>query len=752
MLVHARRHDLGARCPKFSGLMVAPATFFPFWSTVCLHLHASTMPSRPMNKGRSNDHDFVPPTQYKPSRTRDKPPGFSPLKLIPGFKAMDLNRTTSSSQLPETIDSSSPEALFTLFFTTSVIDRIVRCTNVNAEKIRADPVASRAKNIRFHDSYNQRPWKPVTSSEILAYLGILIYMGIHVEPFINNYWNIDGEASPVHRAVRNTMGQTRWKQIHRYFHVWEPALDLSSSNRTARPHEKVDPLAKLLLPAFQQYWKPTTDVAIDECIEGFTGRTADTVNIPTKPTPIGFKIWVLGDKGYVFDLLWHVKGDGKDEGPQGLRATWEKQGFSKTQAVVLELMSRMPNQGKGHAVHLDNLFTSSKLLTTLRQKGIGAAGTVRTGQTRREVNDEKRQGEQSSQALAQDDAQDELALDDDQDELALDVDFNGSSAVRQQLDLVDEIRQDMHTGRVLRSQSRSQGRTTRAKKPEKEKNFGMNEKLVELKTKWSNHIAWGELYGCLSSDKKVLQLAWKDAQIVLFMTTLVDAHTTVSRLRKRPNKKDKWIKQTFGDEPVKRLEIPDFIDMYNHLMNGVDRADQIRTYYRVNRGNYRTWKPLWNYLFQTTICNAALIWMDKGNSTKKQGGHLKFRTKLASQLMANSSSSKHTTPVDGFGVRTNLASHVTTDKDGCGGTHEVLSRDGKPCKACMAQSRTAQKGEKRKALSELSGNSVRINEEGEKSRKPRAPRTKYGCSVCQIHLCQGGTCWEEHIQLSKLVD
>jgi len=186
----------------------------------------------------------------------------------------------------------------------------------------------------------------------------------------------------------------------------------------------------------------------------------------------------------------------------------------------------------------------------------------------------------------------------------------------------------------------------------------MNEKLTELKTKWSNHIAWGELYGCLSPDQKVLQLAWKDTQIVLFMTTLVDASTTVSRVRKRPNKKDKWIKQAFGDQPFKRLKIPDFIDMYNHLMNSVDRADQIRTYYRTNRRNYRTWKPLWNYLFQTTICNAALIWIDQGHSTKKKGGHLKFRTKLASQLMAHSSSSKYTSPADGFGVRTNLVSHI----------------------------------------------------------------------------------------------
>jgi len=53
----------------------------------------------------------------------------------------------------------------------------------------------------------------------------------------------------------------------------------------------------------------------------------------------------------------------------------------------------MPNQGKGHAIHIDNLFTSSKLLATLQKYGIGAAGTVRTGHTWREVNDEKRQRE-----------------------------------------------------------------------------------------------------------------------------------------------------------------------------------------------------------------------------------------------------------------------------------------------------------------------------------------------------------------------
>jgi len=142
------------------------------------------MPSRPMNKGCSNDHDFVPPTQYKLNRTNNQLPDLSLLESILKFNALDLNNAEGSSHIPHTIDSSSPEAIFSLFFTDSVLDLIVRCTNLNAERARADPVTSRALNIRFHDSLNQKPWKPVTSYDILTYLGIQIYMAIHIEPHI----------------------------------------------------------------------------------------------------------------------------------------------------------------------------------------------------------------------------------------------------------------------------------------------------------------------------------------------------------------------------------------------------------------------------------------------------------------------------------------------------------------------------------------------------------------------------------------
>jgi hypothetical protein len=63
------------------------------------------------------------------------------------------------------------------------------------------------------------------------------------------------------------------------------------------------------------------------------GRTKETVNLPSKPIPKGFKIWVLANQGYVLDRLYHTKSD--DGGPGDLDDFWtDDKGFSKTQAVV----------------------------------------------------------------------------------------------------------------------------------------------------------------------------------------------------------------------------------------------------------------------------------------------------------------------------------------------------------------------------------------------------------------------------------
>jgi Transposase IS4 len=49
------------------------------------------------------------------------------------------------------------------------------------------------------------------------------------------------------------------------------------------------------------YWIPSTNLTINEIMLKFEGRTTQKITIPSKPIPIGFKIFALGDSGYTYN-------------------------------------------------------------------------------------------------------------------------------------------------------------------------------------------------------------------------------------------------------------------------------------------------------------------------------------------------------------------------------------------------------------------------------------------------------------------
>ena len=187
-------------------------------------------------------------------------------------------------------------------------------------------------------------------------------------------------------SLRN-ISRTRFEQLDRYFRCTEPWPDCDPTPRST--FDRVDKPAEYIRLTCKKLYRPGTHLAVDETIERFMGRTPEIVNIPTKPTPEGFKIWVLANEGYILDWLWHARGD--KAGPVDLDETFTEEGFSKTQAVVLDLLTQHDTESneplyppRKHVVWLDNLFTSVKLLTRLRELGIRGAGTVRTTRTERE--------------------------------------------------------------------------------------------------------------------------------------------------------------------------------------------------------------------------------------------------------------------------------------------------------------------------------------------------------------------------------
>lgn len=94
------------------------------------------------------------------------------------------------------------------------------------------------------------------------------------------------------------------------------------------------------------------------------------------------------------------------------------------------------------------------------------------------------------------------------------------------------------------------------------------------------------------------------------MSTISNGKDKVKKMRKRPAKSSAnaaTSRAPFGPSTIKELPIPEFIDIYNHFMNGVDIADQLRMYYTTQRIHMKNWKALWHFPLDVIIVNAYKI-------------------------------------------------------------------------------------------------------------------------------------------------
>jgi hypothetical protein len=108
---------------------------------------------------------------------------------------------------------------------------------------------------------------------------------------------------------------------------------------------------------------------------GFTGQSGAILKIPSKPISEGYKAWAIAQDGYIIAWIWHAK----KKGPIGIPLVPKELGNNRTGAVVLFLLDLLPKVPSfPYMVYLDNLFTSTKLLRLLRERGYGAVGTCRT--------------------------------------------------------------------------------------------------------------------------------------------------------------------------------------------------------------------------------------------------------------------------------------------------------------------------------------------------------------------------------------
>lgn len=237
------------------------------------------------------------------------------------------------------------------------------------------------------------------------------------------------------------------------------------------------------------------------------------------------------------------------------------------------------------------------------------------------------------------------------------------------------------------------------------------------------------------------------------MTSCIVGSNFVERERRRPattSNNSRQTRKVFGNAARKWLPIPEFIDMYNHFMNGVDTADQMRSYYTSLKIHRRTWKPLFHFLLDTTVTNAYKLSSYAANGWPKRSGHKKFLEALITSLFESSAREP----------RSNR-SRITMDKIKW---HPVvvhgykavkINEKQKACAACFAVGRKSRikKLSRRKPLCELSVNTTKQSRESQDFKRPqRAPRTTYGCRLCRIPLCKDGPCWQEHVDRLNTLD
>ena len=261
-----------------------------------------------------------------------------------------LHISPFSSSAGPTVDiPDDPLSVFNIFFTPEILQGITAETNRYARHALGEDYS------RF---------RPVTVEELRAYFGFCILMSVNNLPAAGDYWRRD----PIYHYVpiASRISRDRFREIGRYLHFVD--------NNTLAPHGdpshdrlgKIRPLINHLSSRFQAVYSPHKNVAVDEAMIKFQGRSSLKQYMPLKPTKRGIKVWVLADSqnGYFWKFEVYTGKDGETV-EKGLPAR-----------VVKRLTEQL--KGKYHHVFFDNFFNSFELLNDLVEDDIYACGTARS--------------------------------------------------------------------------------------------------------------------------------------------------------------------------------------------------------------------------------------------------------------------------------------------------------------------------------------------------------------------------------------
>ena len=210
------------------------------------------------------------------------------------------------------------------------------------------------------------PWNPITKEELVAFIGVIIAMGVVQLTSADDYWSTDPILT--HPWFRSVFTRFRFRQIFRYLHVADNSKALQRSDPNFDKLRKIRFLIDAFSSRCMELYNPHPQISIDESMIGTKCRLSFIQYLPKKPVKWGIKVWVCADavNGYIYTFDVYCGANSTNAAsPNGI-----------AYGVVFKLIE--PCLQKGYTVYMDNYYSSPLLFKDLLAAGTNASGTLRS--------------------------------------------------------------------------------------------------------------------------------------------------------------------------------------------------------------------------------------------------------------------------------------------------------------------------------------------------------------------------------------
>ena len=272
--------------------------------------------------------------------------------MIPNF----LARKTGHHNIPSNVVAQPyPIMFFFLFLNQEIVRQFLSATNQYAEMV------------------GTKLWKAVEEKGFLAFIVIIIFMGVVKLPERAMYWQRDsfGQDFP-----RDIVSAQRFGQILSHWHWIVVPESERAAAKAADPFYLVAGFVEWMAEISRSYSRLDQFIDIDEMSIYYKGRHKCRCYNPNKPEKWHFKSFCLNDgrTGYLWNYYLY----------RGASEVWEG-GWSATAYPIKKLtepFTNLVNKGKNYLMCAANWYTSLEIAEYLMNTyGIHLIGTIKTNRS-----------------------------------------------------------------------------------------------------------------------------------------------------------------------------------------------------------------------------------------------------------------------------------------------------------------------------------------------------------------------------------